>query len=148
MNSNKNIFVINPKYSNFNWDKWKPKNVVQRVGGSIAGSSAGLGIESAGILIGLPGAGTGVYTTGGGCAGDPNCRKKATGIFDKIGDFFKGKKDNQTADQSKYNQENYYETNYGNNSSDTKKFDYKRIALYGGIGVGIIVIMVILRKIF
>lgn len=66
------------KHSNFKLPSW-----AQNIGGGLVGSSAGLGFESLGFLVGIPAAGTGLWTYIGACKGDKRCESTVTNWFNK-----------------------------------------------------------------
>lgn len=63
-------------YRNFTLPSW-----AQNLGGGLIGSGAGITFESLGFLVGIPAAGTGLYTYLGACKGDKNCEAKVTNWF-------------------------------------------------------------------
>jgi hypothetical protein len=130
---------MNKQQSYFSLPSW-----AQGFGGGLVGSSAGLGFESLGFLVGIPAAGTGLWTYIGACKGDKRCETKVTDWFNKYKPSTQSSAPNGTGSQvNPYAAQNQAQAQA---LANAKPIDWKPFLIAGGSIAAVLTIGIILYK--
>jgi len=129
------------RHSNFSLPDW-----AQNFGGGLLGSSAGLGFESLGFLVGIPAAGTGLWTYIGACKGDSRCETKVTDWFNKYKPSTQSSSPSGSGVQSAPGS-GLPQTGIPQQQGNSKPTDWKPILIAGGSVLAVVTIGIILYKI-
>jgi len=126
--------MVLKQHSNFKLPSW-----AQNIGGGLVGSSAGLGFESLGFLVGIPAAGTGLWTYIGACKGDKRCESTVT-------DWFNKNKPSTHSSSSPSSKPGAYYTSPGAEQGLVQTTNWKPILMIGGSILAVITIVFLSYK--